>query len=150
MWSKARALKRLGITQVPYDPAKPEELGCRPGRDILHGYSTGNRMAVLPVSDIPAAAGFHEMAHIVLGHCYSDKPIDDTPRNQCLWELEAAATAIMCLRKLGVSERGRYLQWLHYRKYRDAWLQAEPTLPDDFRRRVDDAANKIMAAGQED
>ena len=141
-WSKRQALSQLGITQIPFDP--PPEMGT------VHGYSqNGKQFAISPSTPFPGAAGFHEIAHVMLGHCermwLKYRP---GTRIEYMNELEACAVAIICLRELGARESSIVAQRKHYAAHRRTWAEIEGPLPADFKTKVNAVARQILEAGR--
>jgi hypothetical protein len=145
-WSKRQALSQLGITQVPFN--LPPEMGISP--ENLHGYScAGKQFAISPNTPFPGAAGFHEMAHIMLGH--TERlwlKYRSGTRNEYLNELEACAVAIICLRELGARAESLDAQRAHYTAHRRTWAEIEGSLPADFKAKVNVTARQILEAGR--
>jgi hypothetical protein len=141
-WSKRQALSQLGITQIKFDPLP--EIGD------VHGYSkNGKQFAVSPNTPFPGAAGFHEIAHIMLGHT-ERMWLKYRPgmREEYLNELEACAVAIICLRELGARVESLEAQRVHYTAHRRTWAEIEGPLPADFKTKVNTVARQILEAGK--
>ena len=141
-WSKRQALSQLGITQIKFDP--PPELGT------VHGYAkNGKQFAVSPNTPFPGAAGFHEIAHVMLGHAERLwLKYRHGTRNEYLNELEACAVAIICLRELGARAESLDAQRAHYTAHRRTWAEIEGSLPADFKAKVNVTARQILEAGR--
>ena len=137
-WSKAKACKALGIWQGKF--VVPE--GAPP--EGLHGYANRCEFFVNPVTPYPAAAGFHEIAHIVLYHTMTG--LEKSPRDKCLQELEVAAVGILCLREVGGS--GLEASREYFGQQRELWRRMEGDLPADFKAKVNRAARTILDAGR--
>jgi len=144
-WSKRQALSRLGITQIKFDP--PPEAGTP---ENFHGYSQDSkRFAISPMTPFPGAAGFHEMAHVMLGHTERTwLKYRPGAREEFLNEMEACAVAIICLRELGHRESGIQAQREHYLAHRRTWAEKEGPLPADFKTKVNAVARQILEAGR--
>jgi hypothetical protein len=135
-WSKAKALSRLGVRQVPFEP---EGVGA----DLeAHGYSNWSTrtIAINPDSPHPGAAGFHELGHQKLSHSGFDG------RSHVLHELEASAVCTLCLKALGLT-RGLQESREHFMLNRRRWGLNRP-LPANFKARVNRAAQEILDAGR--
>src|SRR5262245_54125078 len=57
-WDRARALRTLGVVEIPFQMMNGN---CQ-------GYATGRQIAINPLAQMPAKTTFHELAHIELGH----------------------------------------------------------------------------------
>jgi hypothetical protein len=117
--------------------------GSSPGRRSGPGpsYSYDGAIAVNPLAESPHKTRFHELAHVMYGHCTEGLLSDDerTPRN--IREVEAEGVAfILCtlLGLPGLDESRGYLQ---------SWL-GEGAIPERSAQRIYAVANKILAAGQ--
>src|SRR5438093_446391 len=80
------------------------------------GYAQpGRKLAVSPVAPLPHKTLFHELGHVILGHCeekdFSESKI--TPRD--VREVEAEAIALLCCESLGLPgaefSRGYIQEW---------------------------------------
>src|SRR5206468_10071532 len=92
-WSAEDALRRLNIERIDFESLDGN----------VQGYArTGRRIAVSPVAALPHKTLFHELAHVLLGHCdesdLSESEI--TPRD--IREVEAEAVALLCCESLDV------------------------------------------------
>jgi hypothetical protein len=92
---------------------------------------------------MPHKTLFHEVAHVLLGHCTEGDQNDSelTPRN--LRECEAEAVALLCCSALGLPgvefSRGYIQSW---------WGQGNP-IPERSAQRILKAADQILKAGEE-
>jgi hypothetical protein len=80
------------------------------------GYAQpGRKLAVSPVAALPYKTLFHELGHVILGHCdekdFSESEI--TPRD--VRDVEAEAVALLCCEPLGLPgaefSRGYIQEW---------------------------------------
>ena len=133
-WDKARALAALGIEEAPFD--------CIDGN--VQGYARQRQIAVNPVSPHPWKTTLHEVAHVLLGHT-TEADLNDselTPRD--VREVEAEATALLCLEALGLPGaelcRGYIQHW---------WGQDNP-IPERSAQRILKAADQVLKAGHDD
>ena len=90
-WNAEIALTALNIERVAFESLNGNTQGyAKPGRQI----------AVSPVAARPHKTLFHEMGHVILGHCdeagFSESEI--TPRD--VREVEAEAVALLCCESL--------------------------------------------------
>jgi antirestriction protein ArdC len=105
-WDRSRALAALDIQEIPFTDLDGNTLG----------YARKREIAISPLSPTPLATAFHEVAHVVLGHCGESEFHDNhsTPRN--LKEVEAESVALLCSESLGLPgaeyARGYIQHWL--------------------------------------
>ncbi|MGH9242280.1 MAG: ArdC-like ssDNA-binding domain-containing protein [Vicinamibacterales bacterium] len=131
-WNAEKALKSLGVTEVPFDHIDGNCLGFARGRSI----------AINPVNPLPHKTRFHELGHILFGHAAEGEQSDSeiTPRN--LREVEAESVALLCCAALGLPgveySRGYIQNW---------WGQGNP-IPERSAQRILKAADLILKAGQ--
>src|SRR5262245_60622978 len=81
-WDRARALRVLEVSEVPFENMDGN----------VQGYASGRSIAVSPLAAMPHKTTFHELAHVLLGH--TTEAVHDsesTPRS--LREAEAECTA---------------------------------------------------------
>lgn len=130
-WDKARALKALDIEEIPFD---------YPNGNV-QGYAKVGKIAINPMAQLPLKTLFHEVGHILLGHC-KEGPLDHADIPPSLMEVEAEAVALCCLETLGLpgSEyaRGYIQRWLHGN-----------AIPDSSTARVFKITDTILKAGIE-
>jgi len=133
-WDKARALSALGVEETPFD--------CLDGN--VQGFARQRQIAVNPVCPHPWKTTLHEIAHVLLGHT-SESDLNDselTPRD--VREVEAEATALLCLEALGLPGaelcRGYIQHW---------WGQGNP-IPERSAQKILKAADQILKAGRDD
>ncbi len=130
-WDKKQALETLGIQLVDFEMTNGN----------VQGYATHDKkIAINPLAQLPEKTMFHELAHIVLGH--TDVSFHDTGAiSKDIKELEAEATAMLCLASLG-------LPGIEYcRGYIQNWYKGE-TIPEKSAKAIIQAANTILKAGE--
>lgn len=134
-WDKKLALKTLKIKEVKYSSVNGNS----------QGYASGNTIAINPLAQLPVKTLFHELAHVVLGHTEikdnKKKKVADTKTlTRDIKEVEAEATALLCLESLGL-EGAEYC-----RGYIQAWNKTNK-IDDKTAQRIISSANKILKAG---
>jgi hypothetical protein len=130
-WDRARALRTLGVQEIPFEMTNGN----------VQGYARERQIAINPLAQMPAKTTFHELAHIELGH--TSEAVHDSealPRN--LKEVEAETVALLCLESLGM-DGAEYC-----RGYIQNWL-AGAEIPERSAQRIFSAADKILKAGIE-
>jgi antirestriction protein ArdC len=117
-WNEAAAFESLKIARVPFTHLNGN----------AQGYAVERRVAVSPIAALPQKTLFHELAHVVLGHCEELTRMEDddfTPVN--IREVEAECVALICCESLGLpgSEfcRGYIQNWLGKEKISDRSVQ---------------------------
>jgi antirestriction protein ArdC len=130
-WEKDRALVALNIKEIPFDYLDGNCLGFARDRSI----------AINPVNPLPFKTTFHELAHVLLGHCAEGIQADSelTPRN--LKECEAEAVALLCCAALelpGIEFSRGYIQ---------SWWGAGNPIPERSAQRILKVADQILKAG---
>jgi len=130
-WTADIALQALNINQGSFNH---HDGNCQ-------GYASGRSIAINPLAVLPHKTRFHELAHVVLGHCeevtLSDS--DKTPKD--IKEVEAESVAyILCslLGLPGLEESRGYIQ---------SWL-AGNSINEKSAQRIFSAADKILKAGK--
>src|SRR5438128_11981366 len=112
------------------------------------GYARpGRKIAVSPVAALPRKTLFHELGHVILGHCdekdFSESEI--TPRD--VREVEAEAVALLCCESLGLEgaeySRGYIQDWL----YEGNGYNAD-AIPEKSAQKILRAADQILRAGR--
>ncbi len=130
-WSEPKALETLKIERIEFTNLDGN----------AQGYARrGRKIAVSPIAALPHKTLFHELAHVVLGHC-ADEDLSDTentPRE--LREVEAEAVALLCCESLGMPgsdfSRGYIQHWNQGRSINERSAQ-----------RIFRAADLILRAG---
>jgi antirestriction protein ArdC len=130
-WDTDTALGALGIDRVTFDMVNGNVQGFSFEDD------KGRHLAVSPTAAYPAKTLFHELAHLVLGHCTGN---DETHRGVA--EFEAEATAYLVAKELEL------IEWdpAESRAYIQRWLHGTEAAEDHITR-VFAAVNKILTAG---
>src|SRR5204863_10008521 len=108
----------------------------------VQGYAkTSRRIAISPVAALPHKTLFHELGHVILGHCeekdFSESEI--TPRD--VREVEAEAVALLCCESLGLPG-AEFSQG-----YIQEWGKGQP-ITERFAQRIFRAADQILRAGR--
>jgi antirestriction protein ArdC len=109
----------------------------------VQGFANEKAIAISPIAQLPFKTTFHELAHIVLNHTAEQSTLVDgesTPRS--LREVEAEATALICLEALGL-EGSAYC-----RGYIQHWMQGKREIPTQSAHKIFAAATAILKAGQ--
>ncbi len=130
-WNKQKALKELSINEIKFQSLNGN----------IQGYTTfNNEIAINPLAQLPIKTIFHEIAHILLGHTKEEALTDnkDLPLN--LMEVEAEATALLCLESLGLNGAE------YCRGYIKSWYKGN-NIPDKSAQRIISAAEKILKSG---
>lgn len=130
-WNTVTALETLKVTQVAFTHFDGNTQGYA---------SPGRKIAVNPVAALPHKTLFHELAHVLLGHCEEGQLSDSerTPKN--LREVEAESVAYLVTASLG-------LDGLEYsRGYLQHWLQSSE-IPAKSSQKIFTIANQILKAG---
>ena len=132
-WIEERALSTLKIERVEFTMLSGNTQGyAQPGRKI----------AVSPIAALPHKTLFHELGHVVLGHCdeadFSESEI--TSRN--VREVEAEAVALLCCESLELDGTE------YSRGYIQSWSNGQP-IAERSAQRIFRAADLILRAGQE-
>jgi hypothetical protein len=130
-WDKARALRTLGVEEIPFESLSGN----------VQGYARNREIAINPLAQMPGKTTFHELAHIELGH--TTEAVHDSeilPRS--LREVEAESVALLCLEALGMPGAE------YCRGYIQNWL-AGAEIPERSAQRIFSAADKILKAGIE-
>jgi hypothetical protein len=136
-WDAEQALAVLSIDRIAFDTP---DGNCQ-------GFAKGRQIAINPVAQLPQKTLFHELAHIVIGHCTEGQVTDTelTPRN--LREVEAEAVALLCCESLGLEGaaycRGYIQNWL----YQSVGFNAD-AIPERSAQKIFRAADQIIRAGR--
>jgi antirestriction protein ArdC len=129
-WDRARALRSLGVEEIPFDETNGN----------IQGYARKRQISVSPIAALPHKTTFHELAHVLLGHTGDASFADSehTPHN--LMEAEAEAVALLCCESLGL-EGAEYA-----RGYIQNWLKGD-VIPEKSAQKIFRAADSILKAG---
>ena len=132
-WTYGKALAALEIHEVPF--TMPDG-NCQ-------GYASKQEIAINPLGAHRLKTTFHELAHIVLGHCKENQMQDgdQTPRD--LREAEAECVAMVLCEVLDLP--GTDLS----RDYIQGWYGTGHAIPEKSARKIFAAANKILKAGRD-
>jgi hypothetical protein len=131
-WNEQKALETLNIQRVEFENLDGN----------AQGYARrGRKIAVSPIAALPHKTFFHELAHVVLGHCAEQdlSDFENTPRE--LREVEAEAVALLCCESLGLSGAD------FSRGYIQHWSQGQ-AINERSAQRIFRAADLILRAGQ--
>jgi antirestriction protein ArdC len=131
-WSEQKALETLKIERIEFTNLDGN----------AQGYARrGRKIAVSPIAALPHKTLFHELAHVVLGHCAEQDLSDteNTPRE--LREVEAEAVALLCCESLGLP--GAEFS----RGYIQHWNQGQG-INERSAQRIFGAADLILRAGR--
>ncbi len=131
-WSEQKALETLKIERIEFENLDGN----------AQGYARrGRKIAVSPIAALPHKTLFHEVAHVVLGHCAEQDLSDteNTPRE--LREVEAEAVALLCCESLGMP--GAEFS----RGYIQHWNQGQG-VNERSAQRIFRAADQILRAGR--
>jgi antirestriction protein ArdC len=134
-WNVDTALTALGIDRVPFDEINGNVQG------FSYEDTRGQHLAINPVAAYPMKTTFHELAHLVLGHCRHDG--DGAEKHRGVKEFEAEATAYLVAKELELttwdaSESRAYIQ---------TWLAGHEVTEDSVVA-ILGAVNKILVAGR--
>lgn len=135
-WDKATAMRRLGITEVPFDEVDGN----------TQGYAVPNqkRVAINPLAAMPWKTLFHEIAHCLLHSEEVQMAADGLSISRDIKEAEAEAVAYLCSASLGLpgleESRGYIQDWLGSRERSEEFAKKSAA-------RVFAAADKILKAG---
>lgn len=125
------ALRTLEIARVDFEMLSGN----------VQGYAlSGRRLAINPCAQLPYKTTFHELGHILLGHCEQGEQSDGETLPRSLKEAEAEAVALLCCESLGLPGAD------YARGYIQNWL-AGATIPEASARRIFKAADQILKAG---
>ncbi|HMI53380.1 MAG TPA: ArdC-like ssDNA-binding domain-containing protein [Candidatus Saccharimonadales bacterium] len=127
------AISGLGIGRIEFDMLDGN----------TQGFAKERTIGISPIAQLPLKTTFHELAHVVLNHTAERSTIVDeefTPRS--LREVEAEATALICLEALGL-EGSEYC-----RGYIQHWLQGGKEIPTQSAQKILAAATTILKAGR--
>ena len=126
------ALENLNIKRVAFELVEGN----------VQGYAkAGREIAINPVAEMPHKTFFHELGHVLLGHCDGESALVDsvtTERN--IKEVEAESVALCCMLALGI-------EGIEYpRGYIKNWLRGQE-FPTDSIKKVFKVTDAILKAG---
>jgi hypothetical protein len=131
-WTETAALSSLHVDRVSFTHLNGN----------AQGYAVDRQVAVSPIAALPHKTLFHELAHIVLGHCEELRRMDDDEHTPVsLREVEAECVALICCESLslvgGECCRGYIQHWL-----------GKETIPERSAQKIFKAADMIIKAGR--
>jgi antirestriction protein ArdC len=130
-WNEQAALERLKIKRVEFENLDGN----------TQGYARrGRKIAVSPIAALAHKTLFHELAHVVLGHCEEQDLSDTETTPREIREVEAEAVALLCCESLGLP--GTEFS----RGYIQHWSQGQP-INERSAQRIFRAAGQILRAG---
>ncbi|KMV13872.1 hypothetical protein ACT17_32965 [Mycolicibacterium conceptionense] len=132
-WDWQSALSALDIEQVPFEMISGN----------TQGYSYERKVAISPVAVFPAKTGFHELAHVMLGHTTGAARDEGEPLCRGVREFQAESVAYLLAHETGLRA------WApeESRAYIQDWLGDEE-VTDRHIRAVFTAVDKILTAGR--
>jgi len=133
-WSKAGALGKLAITEVPFKTYQGN----------VAGYSFERNVAVNPMALYPFKTLLHEMAHVVGGHTEAGR-LQEYQTHRGVMEFEAEAPAYLVLNELDSLEQCNASE---SRAYVQGWMRDE-TPPESSFRTVLNTTDQLLQAGYE-
>jgi hypothetical protein len=132
-WDKSRALRALGVEEVPFD--------LRDGNCL--GFARRRTVAVSPVNPLPHKTLFHELTHVVLGHTTEGEQNETPQTPRSLKECEAETVALLCSEALGLPGATGCPGYVQAR-----WGRGNP-IPERSAQRILHVADRILRAGAE-
>jgi N-terminal domain of anti-restriction factor ArdC len=131
-WDADTALAALHVDRVPFNMVNGNAQG------FAYEDTDGRHLAINPTAAYPAKTTFHELAHLMLGHC---KNGDETHRGVA--EFEAEAVAYLVAKEL------QLIEWdaAESRAHIQNWLGGTEVTEENISR-VFAAVNKVLAAGR--
>lgn len=133
-WDRNRALATLNIQEVAFTDLDGNTLG----------YARQREIAISPLSPMPHATTFHELAHILLGHTGEGEFQDNRATVRNLKEVEAEAVALLCCESLNLPgadyARGYIQSW-------QSWIVGD-VIPEKSAQKIFHVADQILKAGQ--
>jgi hypothetical protein len=126
----ARALETLKIARIEFTHTDGNCQGfALPGRKI----------AVSPIAALPYKTTFHEVAHVLLGHCDDRAQSDSEHLTRNLKEVEAESVAMICCEAVGLPGAE------YSRGYIQHWLR-DSSIPEKSAQRIFKVADQILKA----
>lgn len=129
-WDADKALAGLEVTAATFD--HPDG-NCQ-------GYASGRSIAINPVAAFPHKTRFHELAHVVLGHCAEATMADSEQTPRDIREVEAESVAYILCSLLGLPGQNES------RGYIQHWLKGAE-IPEKSAMKIFSTADKILKAG---
>lgn len=132
-WNPRIALELMTITQTPWED----------GDDEAHGRAVGSTLSIHPRSHSPVHTLMHELAHIEMGHTYTNTR---GSKRHAQREVEAELVATVCMAMLGAVSTemvavSRYYMHLYLNQ------MPEPLSATDLAK-VNGAVHRIVTAGR--
>lgn len=91
-WNEDRALQALQVERVAFTTLNGN----------TQGYAqSGRKIAIRPVAALPHKTLFHELGHVVIGHCNEADFAESTMMPRDVREVEAEGVALLCCESLG-------------------------------------------------
>lgn len=134
MWSRTRALRALGITELSFSDIDGN----------VQGYAKGRGVAVSPLAEVPSKTLFHELAHVLLLHTGDGEMREGQELARSLREAEAESVALLCSDALGLPGSE------YCRGYIQHWYGTGNPIPEASARQIFGAADAILRAGRGD
>jgi antirestriction protein ArdC len=131
-WNEETAFAGLGVQRIDFAMLDGNAQGyAQPGRKI----------AVSPVAALPHKTLFHELGHVVLGHCEEANFSESELTSRDVREVEAEAVALLCCESLG-------LPGVEYsRGYIQSWGKGQ-AISERSAQRIFRAADQILRSGR--
>ncbi len=130
-WNEQKALETLNIQRTEFQDLDGN----------AQGYARrGRKIAISPIAALPHKTLFHELAHVVLGHCDEEDLSDTETTPRKTREVEAEAVALLCCESLSLP--GAEFS----RGYIQTWAKGEP-INERSAQRIFHAADRILKAG---
>jgi hypothetical protein len=130
-WDRTRALDALGITEIPFEHM---DGNCM-------GYARRREIAINPLNPMPHKTTFHELGHVLIGHCTESETSDTQYTPRSLREVEAESVALICCESLGLPGAE------YSRAYIQNWITGD-VIPEKSAQKIFHVADQILKAGQ--
>ena len=131
-WAEPLALETLKI----------ERVGFAMLNGNAQGYAqAGRKIAINPIAAMPHKTLFHELAHVLLGHCDDENFSESEALSRDVREVEAEAVALLCCESLGLPGTE------YSRGYIQTWNYGQP-ISERSAQRIFRAADQILRAGR--
>src|SRR5262249_51054431 len=106
VWDASTALSNLNVQRVEFESLNGN----------IQGYAQpGRKIAVSPIAALPHKTMFHELGHVILGHCDQQELRDPEATPREIREVEAEAVALLCCESLDLPgaefSRGYIQSW---------------------------------------
>jgi antirestriction protein ArdC len=131
-WDSEIALRNVSVEQIPFEALDGN----------VQGYArTGRKIAVSPLAAFPHKTLFHELAHVLLGHCDESDLSESEITRRDVREVEAEAVALLCCESLGLPGAE------FARGYIQSWAEGQP-ITERSAQRIFHGADQILRAGR--